>query len=183
MKNKKILVIRGSARAEGFTNKLCDQVEKICKDCSIVFFDTYKERFEPCTGCNYCEKSGKCVYRDLDSFFEDFETADLIIFASPVFNGSFSAPIKSLIDRFQVYYTSFYASGKVQQISKPREAILITASGKSGKTSSEYMKQQLECAFTILNIRMKNMIECPFTDTEPPYEEALEELRRSLSDD
>lgn len=181
--SKKILVIRGSAREDGYTNRLCNEIPLICKDCTVQYFDTYKEEFKPCTGCNYCESNGKCVYRDLDVFFDSFENADIVVFASPVFNGCFSAPIKSLIDRFQFYYTGFYANGKAQQIRKPREAVLITASGQKGEAATAYMKSQLECAFTILNMKMRNAVLCSRTDTQPEYEQALEELRRSLSDE
>jgi multimeric flavodoxin WrbA len=181
--SKQILVIRGSARADGYTNRLCDEVASICKDCTVRYFNTYKEEFKPCTGCNYCESNGKCVYRDIDAFFEAFETSDVIVFASPVFNGCFSAPIKALIDRFQVYYTGYFAKGRVQQIEKQRDAILITAAGQSGEEATAYMSAQLSCAFTILNMRLKRSILCSYTDTEPCYEQALEELRRSLSDE
>jgi multimeric flavodoxin WrbA len=181
--SKRILVIRGSAREDGYTNRLCNEIPSICKDCTVEYFDTYKEAIKPCTGCNYCDGRGKCVYRDLDAFFCSFENADIVVFASPVYNGCFSSPIKSLIDRFQVYYTNFYASGKVQQIKKHREAVLITAAGRRGEDATLYMKSQLECAFTILNMKLRGTVLCANTDTEPCYDEALEELRRSLSDD
>ena len=181
--SKKILVIRGSARADGYTNRLCNEIPSICKYCTVQYFDTYKENFKPCTGCSYCESNGKCVYRDLDEFFEAFENADLVVFASPVFNGCFSAPIKSLIDRFQFYYTGYFANGRVQQIKKTRDAILITSAGQNGEEATAYMSAQLSCAFTILNMKLRKSILCAHTDTEPDYEQALEELRRSLSDE
>lgn len=183
MMNKRILVIRGSARNQGYTNRLCDAVKDILPHCTVEYFDTYKDDFEPCNGCNFCEKNGRCVYRDLDGFFDSFKKADLVIFASPVYNGSFSAPMKSLIDRFQVFYTNFYSKGKVQQIEKFREAVLITASGRDGEKAVEYMRSQLDCAFTILNMKMKSVVHCANTDTEPDYEGALRKLKRSLSDE
>jgi multimeric flavodoxin WrbA len=61
--SKRILVIRGSAREDGYTNRLCNQIPSICKDCTVEYFDTYEETVKPCTGCNYCEGRGKCVYR------------------------------------------------------------------------------------------------------------------------
>ncbi|MBQ8182809.1 MAG: flavodoxin family protein [Clostridia bacterium] len=181
MKNKRVLIIKGSARKEGYTNRLCDRVQELLSDNQIVVFDTFDEKFLPCNGCNYCEKNGRCVHRDLDVFFEQFENADLIIFASPVYNGTFSAPLKGLIDRFQTYYTRFYASGKVQPIKKRRRAIFIAAAGRDGKKSFDFMKWQLSCAFSILNVEFIHSVLCPFTDTEPRYDEALEELKRSFT--
>lgn len=183
MDKKKILIIKGSARKDGFTNRLCNETEKFFAEYEISVFDTFKEEFLPCNGCNYCEKNGKCVKRDLDGFFEKFENADLIVFASPVYNGTFSAPMKSLLDRFQVYYTNFYANGKIQQIKKRRKAIFIAAAGRDGKVSFEYMKSQLKCAFSILNIELVNSVLCAYTDTQSTYIETLEELKRSLKDE
>ncbi len=183
MDKKKILIIKGSGRNEGFSNRLCDEVAAFFQEHEVDVFDTFKEDFLPCNGCNYCEKNGKCVKRDLDVFYNKFENADLIVFASPVYNGTFSTPMKSLIDRFQIYYTGFYASGKKQQIKKHRKAMLIVASGRDGKVSFDYMKSQLECAFSILNVELDSAFLCAYTDSNSTYEETLEKLKRSLKDE
>lgn len=181
--SKKLLIIRGSARKNGYTNRLADYVVDALKEYEVTEFDTYSHPFRPCSGCNYCESKGRCVYNDLDEFFEAFSKADLIVFASPVYNGTFSAPLKSLLDRFQVFYTGFYAAGKVQRISKPRQAIFIAASGRGGEKAFDYMKSQLECAFTILNVTLRKATLCAYTDTEPQFREALEDLKKELSDE
>lgn len=181
--NKKILVIRGSARSAGFTNALCDYALSLAGECEIINFDTFSESFAPCDGCNFCEANFCCRHRDLDSFFGEFESADLIIFASPVYNGSFSAPLKALVDRFQVYYTSFYAKGKLQPIEKRRKALFFAASGRGGSEAFNYMKTQLASAFSILNIELAGSVLCPFTDTEPQLCEAKEEIRKILSEE
>ena len=183
MNEKKVLIIKGSARKNGYTNRLCKAASDLLGNNTVQIFDAFDEKFLPCDGCNLCEKNGKCKSRDLDSFFKSFEEADLIIFASPVYNGTFSAPVKALIDRFQVYYTLFYANGKTQQIKKRRKAILISASGRDGIKSFDFMKWQLSCAFSILNIEFIGSVLCSHTDTEPEYGRALEELKRSLADE
>ncbi len=177
---EKILIVKGSGRKQGFTNKIADEIEFIYKNEDVKIFDCYKERFKPCDGCNYCEKNGECAKGDLKEFYRDFESADKIFFLSPVYNGTFSAPIKALIDRFQIYYTGFYAKGKTQQIKKRREAYLIAASGRDGKAAFEYMQNQLKCAFTILNIEPKEMFLCSNTDTNSNYEEVVLSIKRSL---
>lgn len=183
MNDKKLLIIKGSARKDGYTNRLCDVVQDFFEDFETEIFDAYSESIMPCDGCNYCEKNGKCKNRDLDAFFKSFEEADLIIFASPVYNGTFTAPVKALIDRFQVYYTGFYAKGKRQQIEKRRKAILISASGRDGIKSFEFMKWQLACAFSILNVEFMGSVLCSHTDTQPQLEKAVEDLKRSLKDE
>lgn len=181
MENKHVLIIKGSERSGSFTNRLCSEAQNLLVGCHIDVFDAFKENFAPCNGCNFCEVNGRCVHGDLNDFFKRFENADLIIFASPVYNGTFSAPLKSLIDRFQCYYTTFYANGKVQPIKKRRKAILIAASGRDGKRSIDFMNWQLKCAFSILNIEFIETVLCSYTDTVPQYDEALNKLKRSLA--
>ena len=185
--NKKILVIEGSNRPNSYTNEICRSCVNALENAEIEIFNTYKTSFHFCNGCNYCEENGKCVHRDLDAFFESFENTDLIIFSSPVYNGGFSSPIKSLIDRFQLYYTSFYKNGKIQAIKKYRKALLVVTAGRSGVEALGYMEKQLKCAFTILNMELKGSVLCSFTDTDPDIEKAKSELtsllKRSLSNE
>lgn len=185
--NKTLLVIKGSSRKESFTNRLWQEAVEELSDTETTVFDACSEEFSFCNGCNYCENNGKCVHRDLDDFYNAFETADAIVFASPVYNGGFSAPMKALIDRFQVYYTSFYKNNKVQPIKKHRKCILLTAAGRKGEEALKYMKKNLKCAFSILNAELTGSVLCACTDTDPQYENALKELKmvlkRSLSDE
>ena len=184
---KKILLIKGSCRKDSFTNKLWQNATKGLSNIEVSVFDTCSEKFSFCTGCNYCEEDGKCVHRDLDGFYRMFEDADVVIFASPVYNGSFSAQVKALIDRFQVYYTSFYKNGKIQPIKKHRKGILLAASGRKGDEALKDMEKNLKCACTILNAELIGSVLCAYTDTVPEYEKSLEELKillkRSLSDE
>jgi len=184
---KKILVIKGSCRRDSYTNKLWKAALQDFQNTEISVFDTFSEKFAFCNGCNYCENTGKCVHRDLDDFFQNFETADVVLFSSPVYNGSFSAPLKALIDRFQFYYTSFYKNGKVQPVAKRRKGILLASAGRNGKIALQAMEKDLSCAFTILNMELEGSALCAFTDTEPTCEEALTQLKmilkRSLSDE
>ena len=183
MNCKKVLIIKGSARKEGYTNRLCDVAEEFLADSEIEIFDAYREKFLTCDGCNYCEKNGRCKNCDLDTFFRSFEQADLIIIASPIYNGTFTAPVKALIDRFQFYYTGFYANGKRQQIEKRRKAVFIASSGRDGIKSFEFMKWQLSCAFSILNIEFTGSVLCSHTDTQPQFSKAVEDLKRRLTDE
>ncbi len=184
---KKILFIKGSCRKGSITNSIWQEAIKNINNIDVDIFDAYAESFAFCNGCNYCEANGKCVHRDLDEFFNKFETADIVLFSSPVYNGGFSAPVKALIDRFQVYYTSFYKNAKTQSIKKHRKGILLVAAGRNGENAIAEMEKNLKCAFTILNMESAGSVLCSYTDTVPDYEKALNELKmilkRSLSDE
>lgn len=185
--NKKLLVIKGSSRKDSFTNCLFKEAVSEFSDTETIVFDACSEKFSFCNGCNFCESNGKCIHRDLDEFYNEFENADVIIFASPIYNGGFVAPVKALIDRFQVYYSSFYKNNKVQPIKKRRKCILLAAAGRKGEEALKDMEKNLKCAFTILNAELAGSVLCAYTDTDPQYENALKELKmvlkRSLSDE
>lgn len=185
--SKKILIIKGSCRKNSITNCIWQDAVNSVEDIEISVFDVFSEGFAFCNGCNFCEENGRCVHRDLDDFFREFENADVVLFSNPVYNGGFSAPLKALIDRFQVYYTSFYKNGKTQPIKKKRKGVLLIASGRSGVVATEDMQKNLKCAFTILNMELAGTVLCANTDTEPDLDNAKEDLKiilkRSLSDE
>lgn len=180
MRDKKILIIDGSGRENGYTKMLIEFFKENCGCGNIVTTELFKEKFAFCDGCNYCEKNEKCRWNDLDAFFDEFEAADFIVFASPIYNGTFSAPMKALLDRFQVYYTYFYKHNKTQKIEKRRKAILITSSGRVGERWHDIMEEQLKFACSVLNIELEASVLCNFTDTVPGAEEAKNKIKRII---
>ena len=176
MKINNVFIINGAGRQNGYTKKQIEYLKKITVCENIVTFELFKEKFHFCDGCNYCEENEKCKHRDLDLFFSEFENADLIVFASPLYNGTFSAPLKALIDRFQFYYTYFYKYNKTQKIKKSRKAILLVSSGRDGHKWVSVMEEQLKFACSILNIEFVGSALCNYTDTTPQIEKAEKEI-------
>ncbi len=147
-----MLCVEGFARKAGNTAALLQGFLKEIADADVIRWNAYDENPLPCTGCDACGPKGVCDKRDLDGFFELFETADLIIFAAPVHNLSFPAPLKSLLDRFQRYYTGYFSGGRVQPIKKRRQGYLLVTAGGDGRDGFAFMERQLKDAFSILNI-------------------------------
>lgn len=151
----KVLCIEGFSNENGNTKALLDEFLREYKNAEIIKYNTYKESPKPCYGCGFCKENEKCVYSDLQNFFILFETADIIIVASPIYNLSFPAPLKALIDRLQPYYESYYKYGKIQKIKKRREAYFLAAAGRDGEKAFNIMRRQLKNAFSITNIEYK----------------------------
>ena len=180
MKYNKILIVDAVSRNNGFTKKLIEFLKNNINAEKIVTFETYKEKFEFCAGCNFCEENERCKYKDLDLFMGEFETADLIVFATPVYNGMVSAPMKALIERFQPYYSYFYKHEKTQQIEKRRKAIILASAGREAETSLEYIVTQYKYAFSVTNIEFIGSALCNFTDTSPNLSKAENEIKDIL---
>ena len=178
MKIKDVLIIDGATRENGYTKKLINYLKENLDYENAKVYEVSKMSVSYCDGCNFCEENEKCKFRDLDDFFNDFENADLIVFASPVYNGTFTAPIKAVIDRFQVYYTYFYKNKKIQKIAKRRKAVLLSSSGRVGEKWLSHMEEQLKYAFSVSNIEFSGSVLLNYTDTSPDIKKAKDEINQ-----
>lgn len=174
---KRILIIKGYSRENGYTKKLTDYFISLFPESDVDYFDAYKTEFSFCDGCNYCEKNEKCRYGDLNDFKEKFENADIVVFASPLYNGFFTSPVKALIDRMQVYYTYFYKHNKTPSVKKTRKTVLISSSGRDGKDGFSYMEKNLRYVCSVTNQIYTGGVWCGNTDTFPDVNKAKEALK------
>ncbi len=180
MKYKEILIVDGTGRENGYTKKLREFFRSNVNAENIATFETYKESFSFCDGCNFCESNEHCKFKDLDAFMKDFEKADLIVFTTPIYNGMMSAPMKALIERLQPYYAYFYKHNKTQKIEKRRSAIILASSGRDGEEALQYIEAQYKYAFSITNIEFMGSALCNFTDTSANVAKAEKEIKNIL---
>ena len=135
-----IMTISGGPRKDGasarmlqcFTESLLRvSAGRASGELSFVFrhYDAYDGGFAPCTDCRACRHFEGCVHRDMDDFWRDFENADGIVIAAPIYNLSFPAPLKTIIDRMQRYYNARFFLGKKPPIKKFRPVAFLTAAG------------------------------------------------------
>ena len=162
----RVLCVEGFARRQGSTSALLGEFLKDFPDADIIHWNAYDAMPLPCTGCDSCASEGVCRERDLDGFFELFETADIVVFAAPVYNLSFPAPLKSLFDRFQRYYSGYFSGGRTQPIKKRRRGYLLVTAGGDGKDGFAFMERQAKDAFSILNIEYTGGRLKGFTDRQ-----------------
>ncbi len=104
----KVLILSGSPRKGGNTEILCSRFAEGACDAGheVETIRVCDKDIHFCTGCDYCVKSGKCVYKDdMNEIREKMMAADVIVFSSPVYFYTISAQIKALIDRMVPFYT------------------------------------------------------------------------------
>jgi len=108
MDNMKIVAINGSHRGEkGYTqfliNKLFGGACKAGAHCETIILA--EKRINLCLGCRIChtQKSYlKCVYDqtdDVSSLFDIMRTADMLIWATPIYIFNMSGLLKTFLDR------------------------------------------------------------------------------------
>lgn len=164
----KCTVLFASAHKNGTTKQLTDCfLSEYSGD--IRLYDMYKENFAPCTGCGYCDTHGKCYMRDMDSIIDDIFSSDYIIFASPVYNYTFPAPMKAFLDRLQ----PFFGKEKTALRSK---GFLLASCGKSGKFAVDVMQKQCNIAFCELSA--ENCGNYFFVNTDKQTALQKEEIRK-----
>ena len=113
----------------------------------------------------------------MDAFFADFETADGIIIASPVYNMSFPSPLKAIIDRMQRYYSARFFLDKRSPVAKRRPVAMLLSAG-SPDENGDFSAMQLRKIFTVTNCELLCRVTLNNTDNIDSIHAVQEELLR-----
>lgn len=160
---EKTIVIFGAPSKNKMTGQA---LEKYMKDNHLVcdyFFDCFKFAPLPCCDCGYCKENNSCQYSDLDEFYSNFESADRVIIAFPVYNAGFPAPFKALIDRLQIYYNARFIRKIKPPINKHKSVTIISVCG-SNNDYNDIIKAQICPAFSVTNCTLDEYICIKNTD-------------------
>jgi len=97
----KIFGICASPRKSTTEYVLSKALEKLAKDnFETEMFTCHMKDLKPCMHCDYCLKNRKCIIQDdMAEVYENLQSADGIILATPVQSGSISANLSMIMDR------------------------------------------------------------------------------------
>ncbi|GAA0179182.1 flavodoxin family protein [Clostridium sediminicola] len=122
----KTLILMASPKKDGNTS---DMVQAFVKNIPGAYevINVYKESVKPCVDCKYCSTSElKCSINDnMSDIYDYVNHSDNIVIASPVYFGGFPAPLKTIIDRFQIYWSYKYSQKKSYKFKKKRGILLL----------------------------------------------------------
>ena len=122
--SKKILVLTGSARKDGNSNRMAHAFAEAAeaKGHEVKVIDTANLKLNFCHACGTCYKTGKpCSFDDdFNTIADDILAADALVFSRPVYWYSVSSQIMAVIDKM----FSFVIGGKEDQFSG-KECALI----------------------------------------------------------
>lgn len=154
------LVLFASPRKSGFTYKLTQHYLDTIKDrYNIKFLDCYNMKLSPCISCDYCKKEVGCYINDDFKEIKYFlEKASLLIIATPVYNMSFPAPLKTVIDRTQMYFNARFSHNIRPPIKTHRKCTLISVCGSKDENSFDIIIKQLKKVFTVMNTTLDKCI-------------------------
>ena len=111
----KVLMINGSPRKNGNTSIALAEMERIFQEegMETQVVQVGNENIRGCIACLSCKQKGKCVFDDLvNQIAPQFEAADGLVIATPVYFASANGSLISFIDRL-FYSTLFDKTMKV----------------------------------------------------------------------
>ena len=100
--NMKVLMINGSPRENGNTAIALDEMKNVfeAEGVETEIVQVGNKNVRGCVACGRCAKLGKCVFDDIvNELAPDFEAADGLVIASPVYYASANATLIAVLDR------------------------------------------------------------------------------------
>ena len=110
--SKKVLVISTSPRKGGNSDTLADEFARGARERgnSVEKVTLYDKTIGFCKGCLTCQTTQRCVIRDdADVIARKMLTADVIVFATPIYYYGMCGQMKTLLDRANPLYSAEYA--------------------------------------------------------------------------
>ena len=103
----KVLMINGSPRIGGNTSMALEEMRKVFESegIEVKIVQIGNKDIRGCIACGRCKELGKCVFDDVvNELAADFEKADGLVVASPVYYASANATLIAALDR--LFYSS-----------------------------------------------------------------------------
>ena len=122
--SKHILVVSTSPRRGGNSETLADAFIKGAQEAgnTVEKIVLYDKTIGFCKGCLACQKTQHCVIRDdADSIAQKMQSADVIVFATPIYYYEMCGQMKTMLDRANPLYSSDYMFRDIYMLSVAAE--------------------------------------------------------------
>lgn len=134
----KVLGISSSPRKGSNTDAMIQEILNGARSegAETAFINVTQHNLKGCVSCMYCRTNIGCATKDdMQQIYEQINSADFVIFGSPVYMGQVNGQFKILMDRLFPYMNPDFTS----KINKP--AILVMSQGQADeKTFQPYIK-------------------------------------------
>lgn len=104
-----ILILKGSPHEHGNSAALADRLQFAAEaeGASVESVFLHGLDIRPCNGCGACRESGVCVVKDdMQGLYPKLKAADTVVFASPIYWFTYTAQLKTCIDRFYALWSN-----------------------------------------------------------------------------
>ena len=159
----RILGISGSPRRHSNSEILLDRaLEGASRSGAIIEKIVLNELcLKPCQGCYRCAENGVCVIKDdMRLIYGKLDKADGIIIASPIYFGSVTAQLKTMIDRFESYWVLKYVLKRPAPGNRHRKGVFLCCAGEDKTLFFRNAKDIIRFLFSTLDIEYSGDIFC-----------------------
>jgi multimeric flavodoxin WrbA len=121
---RNILILKGSPRQMGNSATLAERAADGARAAGAQVETIYLHELDirPCDACDECRDTNMCIIPDdMNRIYPKLAAADAIILASPVYWFTFSAQLKSCIDRWYAFQGNNW-----QEVSHKKFGIILT---------------------------------------------------------
>ena len=150
----KVLMINGSPRVGGNTAIALEEMRKVfeAEGVEAKIVQVGNKEVRGCVACGRCAELGKCVFDDVvNELAPEFEEADGLVVASPVYYASANATLIAVLDR--LFYSSHF-----DKTMKVGASIACARRGGCSATFDELNKYFTICNMPIASSQYWNSI-------------------------
>lgn len=136
--SKSVLIISTSPRKGGNSDALAEEFARGAREAGnqVEKIELYNKTIGFCKGCLACQKSLRCVIRDdADTIAQKMLTADVLVFATPIYYYEMCGQMKTMLDRANPLYPADYAF---------RDIYLLSAAADVNKSAMDGAIKGLE---------------------------------------
>ena len=105
--NKKVYIVSSTPRRGGNSQILADEFARGAKEAghTVVSVNIRDLNLQFCIGCLYCQSHNKCALNDsMNSLYSDVQSADVLVFATPIYYYEMCGQLKTFLDRLNPLY-------------------------------------------------------------------------------
>jgi multimeric flavodoxin WrbA len=160
-----ILILNGSPNKNSKTMQITNLLLKN-NTSSIKVINAYDKKVDSCRDCKYCDHAIGCSRNDdMNDIITNLYKADTLILSSPIYFGSLSDKLMSIINRFQRFYSQKYT---LQDGHLPafKNLILIATQGSDKTQMFDGAKQTLHILQSLFDVPYMDMILVPSSDQD-----------------
>ena len=150
----KVLILNGSPHANGNTAIAISELVKVFTQENIEteIVQLGNKDIRGCVACGSCFKNGKCAFDDIvNEIAAQFEAADGLVVASPVYYASANATLIACLDR--LFYSSHF-----DKTMKVGASIVVARRGGCSATFDELNKYFTICGMPVASSQYWNCI-------------------------
>lgn len=136
--SKKVLIISASPRQESNSDALAEAFAKGARKSgnSVEKVELRGKTIGFCQGCLVCQKTARCViHDDADIIARKMLTADVLVFATPIYYYEMCGQMKTMLDRSNPLYVADYAF---------RDIYLLTSAAENEESAMDGAARGLE---------------------------------------